>query len=180
MDDCAKRAVIHKVAHLVIIVQALDIVHIEHQRAVDVLVDSAGRQVLAVLVKRVTGITRLEVEALVGHLDAYGRRSLDLGIQLDELDGEPIDFLQLGDVTRGLTGTHALGAGVIDERYLGRPIEQPIEIKGHDRFLLLDGGHAVGTTDVVGDKRVDATTTGEHALVHRQNHHTLEVQAAGL
>ena len=60
------------------------------------------------------------------------------------------------------------------------PIEQAIEIKGHNGFLLLNGRHAVGTAHVIRDKRVDAMATREHALIHRQNHHILKIQATRL
>ena len=38
----------------------------------------------------------------------------------------------------------------------------------------------MSTADIIGDKRVNAFTTGKNPLIHRQDNHILEIQAASL
>ena len=74
VDDGAKGARIHEVAHVIVIVEPLDIVQIEGQRAVDELVDRTGRQILACNRDRVARVQVAQgTRSGVGDLDEDGR-----------------------------------------------------------------------------------------------------------
>ena len=69
VDNRAEGAGIHEITQLVIIIQALDIVQVEVERTVDVLVDGARRQVLAVSIVGVARVQGLQINiASVRHL----------------------------------------------------------------------------------------------------------------
>ena len=181
VDNGAECAGVHEVAHVVVVAQALHIVHIERQRAVDELVESTGRQDPLAGIRAMAQVAASQViVAAIGHLDGDGRRCLDIGGHLDALQLLAIDFLELRDIARGLGRTQLLGAGVIDKGHLGGTVEQTVEIEGHNRLLLLDGRHAMGAPDIVGNERVDAAAAREYALVHRQDQQVLEIEAARL
>ena len=176
VDDVAKGVISHEVGGLVVVAQALDVTQIELERAVDVLVDGTGRQVA---LGRAAAVGKHMLRALADADGQLGKRG-NVGLDVDVLNGLPVDAFQLGDEAGGLVRADGQRAGVVDERHVAGTRNHAIEVVGRQGFLLLVRRHVECPPEVVGYHGVDGVLAWKHPLVHRQDDDVVEIEVACL
>ena len=74
VDNRAKGAIVHEIAHIVVIAQALHVLHVERHGAVHILVDGAGREDPLIGIRAIGQVPTAQVViARIGHLDSDRR-----------------------------------------------------------------------------------------------------------
>ena len=140
--------------------------------------DAACRQVLP------RGLLPVGLDCLPSCLvfvDAYCEAAcrLYLHVELPEVHFHAIYFLELVDKSRVLARAERLGGGVVEQIHILGTADEPVEVIGGHRLLMLDGRHLVVPAHVDRNKAAREVLAGKDAFRHRQHDEILEVEAPG-